>query len=163
MVFAKKGSTLSTPTYQDALEEALCLGWIDGQKSARDAERWAQRFSPRGPQSVWSRINVEKVERLIAAGKVRAAGLAAVETAKQNGRWATAYASQRSVGIPDDLQAALDASPRAQAFFAKLSSANRYAILFRLQTAKKVETRRKRLDLFLAMLERGETLHPQRR
>jgi uncharacterized protein YdeI (YjbR/CyaY-like superfamily) len=163
LVLAKKGSGLSTPTYQEALEVALCFGWIDGQKGARNASTWAQRFTPRGPKSIWSKINVAKAEALIAAGEMKQAGLAAVEAAKKDGRWAAAYASQKIAGVPSDLQAALDASPKASAFFATLSNANRYAILFRVQTAKKAEKRRERIAHFVAMLERHETIHPARR
>ena len=163
LVLARKASGLSTPTYQEALDAALCFGWIDGQKGARNASTWAQRFTPRGPKSIWSKINVEKAEALIAAGRMKPAGLAAVEAAKMDGRWAAAYASQRAAGVPDDLQAALDASPKANAFFATLSSANRYAILFGVQTAKRAETRQERIVHFVAMLERHETIHPQRR
>jgi uncharacterized protein YdeI (YjbR/CyaY-like superfamily) len=159
---AKKGSGISTPTYQEALEAALCFGWIDGKKAARDAKTWAQRFTPRGRRSIWSKLNVEKASALIAQGKMKPAGLAAIEAAKKDGRWDAAYASQRVAGVPDDLQAALDASPKANAFFATLSSANRYSILFRIQTAKKVEKRRERIARFVAMLERHETLHPER-
>jgi uncharacterized protein YdeI (YjbR/CyaY-like superfamily) len=162
LVLAKKGSGLSTPTYQEALDSALCFGWIDGKKGARNEATWAQRFSPRGPKSCWSKINVAKAEALIAAGMMKPPGLVAVEAAKKDGRWAAAYASQKVAGVPDDLQAALDASVRASAFFATLSSANRYAILFRVQTAKNAEKRRERIVHFIAMLERHETVHPQR-
>jgi uncharacterized protein YdeI (YjbR/CyaY-like superfamily) len=160
LILGKKGSGLSTPTYQEALEVALCFGWIDGQKGARDDVTWAQRFTPRGPKSIWSKINVEKAEALLAGGKMTPAGIAAVEAAKKDGRWTAAYASQRVATVPEDLQAALEARPKAKAFFATLSSANRYAILFRVHTAKKPETRKKRIAHFIAMLERHETVHP---
>jgi len=162
LVLAKKGADLSTPTYAEALEVALCFGWIDGKKGARDAATWAQRFGPRGPKSLWSKVNVAKAEALIAAGQMKPAGLAAVEAARKDGRWAAAYASQKVAGVPEDLRAALDAHPKAAAFFATLGSANRYSILFRLQTAKTLEKRRERLGRFIAMLERHETFHPQR-
>jgi uncharacterized protein YdeI (YjbR/CyaY-like superfamily) len=160
LVLAKKGSGLATPTYQEAVEVALCFGWIDGQGGARDAATWAQRFTPRGRRSMWSKINVDRAEALIAAGKMRPAGVAAVEAAKKDGRWEAAYESQRVARVPDDLAAALDANPTAKAFFATLSSVNRYAILFRVQTVKRPETRKKRIAHFVAMLERHETVHP---
>jgi uncharacterized protein YdeI (YjbR/CyaY-like superfamily) len=163
LVLAKKGSNISTPTYQEALAVALCFGWIDGKKGARDAATWAQRFGPRGPKSIWSKINVGKAEALIAMGQMKPAGLAAIEAARKDGSWAAAYASQKVAGMPEDLQAALDASPSAGAFFTTLSSANRYAILFRIHTAKNVEKRRERIAHFIEMLERRETVHPQRR
>ena len=160
LVFGKKGSGLSTPTYAEALETALCFGWIDGQKGARDAKTWAQRFTPRGPRSIWSQINVRKAEALVASGRMQPAGLAAMAAAQQDGRWAKAYASQRGIEVPDDLQHALDAAPRAKAFFGTLDSANRYAVLFRVHQAKRPETRRDRIARFVAMLARHEKLHP---
>jgi uncharacterized protein YdeI (YjbR/CyaY-like superfamily) len=160
LVLAKKGSGLSTPTYQEALEVALCFGWIDGQKSPRDERVWVQRFTPRRPKSIWSRINVEKAEALIAAGKMRPAGLAAIEKAKEDGRWAQAYAGQKTATVPDDLKRALEENGEARAFFATLNSANRYAILFRIETAKKPETRARRIEQFVVMLAAGEKLHP---
>jgi uncharacterized protein YdeI (YjbR/CyaY-like superfamily) len=162
LVLAKKGSGLSTPTYAEAVEVALCFGWIDGQKGARDESVWAQRFTPRGPKSPWSKINVAKAEALITAGKMTPAGLAAVEAAQKDGRWTAAYASQKVASVPDDLRETLDANPDASAFFTKLSSANRYAILYRVHTAKTAEKRRERIAHFVAMLERHETVHPQR-
>ncbi len=157
---AKKGETEPSLSYAEALETALCYGWIDAQKRSADAAHWLQRFTPRRPRSVWSRINREKAEALIAAGRMRPAGLREVERARSDGRWHAAYESQSRATVPPDLQAALDASPAAAAFFSGLSSLNRYAILFRLQTAKKPQTRERRLRQFVAMLERGETLHP---
>lgn len=158
---AKKTSRLESVSYDEALEVALCYGWIDGQKKALDESAWLQRFTPRGPRSIWSKINREKAEALIKSGRMRPAGLAAIDGAKQTGQWAAAYDSQRTVGVPADLQSALDQNPKAKAFFASLDSANRYAILFRLQTAKKPETRARRLEQFVTMLESREKIHPQ--
>ena len=157
---AKKASALQSVTYAEALDVALCYGWIDGQKKSYDESSWLQKFTPRGEKSIWSKVNREKAQALIASGKMRPAGLRAVEVAKQNGRWDAAYDSQSSATIPDDFQAALDHSAKAKAFFATLNSANRYAILFRLQTAKKAETRAKRIQQFIHMLENHEMLHP---
>ena len=159
LLLAKKGAPDPTVSYAQALEVALCFGWIDGQKAARGAQEWAQRFTPRGARSIWSKINVHKAGELIAAGKMRPPGLAAIDAAKGDGRWERAYASPRSAEVPDDLLAALEQNQAAKSFFATLSRANRYAILFRLQTAKKPETRARRLALCVGMLERGETFH----
>jgi uncharacterized protein YdeI (YjbR/CyaY-like superfamily) len=156
---AKKGSGLASVTYDEAVETALCHGWIDGQKGRYDEVSWLQKFTPRGRKSLWSRINREKAERLIEAGKMRPAGLAEVERAREDGRWDQAYDSARGSAIPEDLTAALDRNPKAKAFFAVLDGANRYAILFRLQTAKKAETRARRLAQFVEMLARGEKIH----
>ena len=157
---AKKGSGERSVTYAEALELALCFGWIDSQKRGHDERFFLQRFTPRRPRGKWSRINRDKVEELIAAGAMRPAGLAEVEAAKADGRWEAAYAGQRTAGVPDDLQRELDASEAAREFFATLDSANRYAILYRLDDAKKPETRQRRLRKFVAMLERGEKIHP---
>lgn len=157
---AKKGSETATVNYQQALELALCYGWIDGQKAAYDGHFWLQRFTPRGAKSVWSQINREKVEALLGAGRMKPAGIAQVEKAKADGRLDAAYASQKSATVPDDLREALEKSPKAQAFFDSLNSANRYAILYRLQDAKKPETRARRLAQFVEMLEEGKKLHP---
>ena len=157
---AKKDSGLRSVSYAEALDVALCYGWIDSQKKSWDESSWIQKWGPRGPKSIWSRINREKVEALAAAGRMRPAGLAAVEAAKADGRWDAAYDSQSRATVPDDLQAALDRSPKAAEFFAALSGANRYAILFRVQTAKRPETRAKRIAGFVEMLERGEKIHP---
>lgn len=157
---AKKGSGLDSLSYSQALDVALCYGWIDSQKKSYDEQSWLQRFTPRGPKSVWSKINREKVEQLINSGRMKPAGLRAVEAAKQDGRWDAAYDSQRNATVPDDFQAELDKHPEARAFFATLNSANRYAILYRLQTAKKAETRAKRIRQFIEMLEKKETFHP---
>jgi uncharacterized protein YdeI (YjbR/CyaY-like superfamily) len=156
---AKKGAPLRSLSYAQALDEALCHGWIDSQKKPFDEHSWLQRFTPRGPRSIWSRINRDKVEALRAAGRMKPAGLAQVQRAQDDGRWAAAYASQSKATVPDDLQAALDGNPRARAFFATLDGANRYAILFRVHAAKKPETRARKIADFVAMLERGEKIH----
>jgi uncharacterized protein YdeI (YjbR/CyaY-like superfamily) len=156
---AKKGSGETTVTYAEALDVALCHGWIDGQKGALDEAFFLQRFTPRGPRSKWSKINRDKVDALVAAKRMRPAGLAEVEAAKADGRWEAAYEGQRTITVPGDLQKELDANPKAAAFFATLSSVNRYAILYRIQDAKKPETRAARIAKFLGMLERGETVH----
>lgn len=155
---AKKGAALRSLTYAEALDVALCYGWIDSQKKGFDEESWLQKFGPRGPKSLWSKINRDKVEALTAAGRMRAAGIAAVEAAKADGRWDAAYDSQRNAVVPDDFQAELDRSPAARDFFASLDGANRYAILFRIQTAKP-EARAGRIATLVAMLERGEKIH----
>jgi uncharacterized protein YdeI (YjbR/CyaY-like superfamily) len=156
---AKKGAGETSVTYAEALELALCFGWIDSQKRGFDERHFLQRFTPRRPRGRWSRINREKAEALIAAGRMRPTGLAEVETARADGRWETAYEGQRTAQVPPDLQRELDASPAAAGFFASLDSANRYAILYRLDEAKKPETRERRLRKFVAMLERGEKIH----
>jgi uncharacterized protein YdeI (YjbR/CyaY-like superfamily) len=157
---AKKDSGISSVTYEEALDIALCYGWIDGQKKSFDDKYWLQKFTPRGPKSIWSKINTEKAEKLIASGEMKPAGLKAVEAAKQDGRWEAAYSSQKNMSVPEDFQAALDKNKKAKAFFATLNSVNRYAILFRIQTAKKTETRARRMEQFIEMLERGEKLYP---
>jgi len=158
--FAKKASGTPSVTYAEAIETAICYGWIDGQKQSHSTEAWLQKFTPRGRKSIWSKINREKALALIAGGRMQPAGLAEVERAKQDGRWEQAYDSPSSATVPPDLTAALNKNPRANAFFAALESRNRYAILWRVQTAKKAETRAKRIALFVEMLERGEKLHP---
>jgi len=160
---AKKGSGLRSVSYAEALEVALCYGWIDGQKQSEDQQTWLQKFVPRSENSVWSRINREKALTLIENGKMKPAGLKAIERAKKNGAWNSAYDSPSRAAVPPDLKQALDASPRAKAFFEGLDSANRYAILFRIQTAKKPETRIRKIRQFLEMLEKGQTIHPVRR
>ena len=157
---AKKDSGIPSVTYEEALEVALCYGWIDGQKKGLDDKYWLQKFTPRGPKSIWSKINTEKAEKLIASGEMKPAGLKAVEAAKHDGRWEAAYSSQKNISVPEDFQAALDRNKKAKAFFTTLNSTNRYAILFRIQTAKKAETRAKRIQQFIEMLERGEKLYP---
>ncbi len=156
---AKKGAAYKSVTYDQAVEAALCYGWIDGQKKTYDETSWIQKFTPRGRKSIWSKINKEKAESLIASGKMKPAGLAEVERAKADGRWESAYESQGRAAIPDDLQAALESNPKAKEFFSTLESYNRYAILFRIQTAKKPETRARRIREFIGMLERHEKIH----
>jgi uncharacterized protein YdeI (YjbR/CyaY-like superfamily) len=156
----KKGSGIRSTNYAEALEVALCYGWIDGQKKSDDEASWLQKFTPRGPKSIWSKINREKAQALIDRGQMKPAGLAAIESAQKDGRWEAAYDSQRNATVPDDFQAALDRSPEAQRFFATLNSANRYAILFRIHQAKKPETRAKRIQAFIGMLEQHEKIHP---
>ncbi|WP_423199338.1 MULTISPECIES: YdeI/OmpD-associated family protein [unclassified Cupriavidus] len=158
---AKKTARQSTLTYAQAVESALCYGWIDGQKRAENADYWLQRFTPRSARSIWSQINKDKARALLAAGRMRPSGLREIEKARNDGRWETAYASPGKATVPDDLQAALDANPEALAFFAALNSRNRYAILFRVQNAKKPETRARKIAEFIDMLTRGETIHPQ--
>ncbi len=160
---AKKGAGAASVTYQEALDAALCWGWIDGQKGRHDDDWWIQRFTPRGPRSGWSKLNCQKAEALIEAGRMTPSGLAEVERAKRDGRWAAAYDSQSRAAVPPDLAHALAAIPQAAAFFDALESHNRYAILYRVQTAKKVETRAVRIQKFVEMLSRGETIHPTRR
>ena len=157
---AKAAAPLQSVTYNEALDLALCYGWIDGQKKSYDAESFLQKFTPRQKRSPWSKRNRERAERLAAAGEMHAAGLAAVEAAKADGRWNRAYDSPGTVTVPADLQAALDDHPEARAFFETLTGANRYAILYRIQTAVKPETRARRIAKFVAMLQRRETLHP---
>jgi uncharacterized protein YdeI (YjbR/CyaY-like superfamily) len=145
----------------EALDVALCHGWIDGQANSLDEDWWLQRFTPRRKQSRWSQINCAKAEQLIADGRMRARGLAEVEAAKADGRWDAAYAGPRTAQVPDDLQAAMDRSPSAAKFFATLSSQNRYAILHRLGAVKRVETRVRNIEKYVAMLEAGQTIYPQ--
>lgn len=157
---AKKSAEQATVTYAQALESALCHGWIDGQKKSEDQHHWLQRFTPRTARSIWSQINKEKAEALIAAERMRPAGLVAIEQAKQNGRWQAAYSSASTSTVPEDLQQALDANPKAKTFFATLNGQNRYAILFRIQNVKKAETRARKIAQFIEMLSNGEKLHP---
>jgi uncharacterized protein YdeI (YjbR/CyaY-like superfamily) len=156
---AKKNAGATSVTYDEALDVALCYGWIDGQKKSDDDTHWLQRFTRRTPRSKWSKINCEKAERLIVAKKMKTAGLQQVERAKSDGRWAAAYAGQRTMTVPRDLQRALDANPKANAFFATLDGANRYAILFRVHDAKRSETRARRIVTFVTMLSEGRKLH----
>jgi uncharacterized protein YdeI (YjbR/CyaY-like superfamily) len=157
---AKKGAGVESVRYPEVLESALCFGWIDGRREALDERYFLQRFTPRRPRSRWSRINRDTAERLIAEGRMRPAGLGEVERARADGRWDAAYEGQKSIAVPDDLQRELDARPKAKAFFDELSSQNRYAILYRLQDAKRPETRARRLAKFVAMLEARETIYP---
>jgi uncharacterized protein YdeI (YjbR/CyaY-like superfamily) len=156
----KKQAGVQSVRYPEVLECALCFGWIDGRREALDERHFLQRFTPRRPRSRWSRINRDAAERLIVEGRMRAAGLAEVQRARSDGRWEAAYESQRSIAVPEDLQRELDTRPSARAFFAELSSQNRYAILYRLQDARRPQTRARRLEQFVAMLEAGETIHP---
>ena len=153
---AKKATGIPSVTYQEALDVALCYGWIDGQKGSFDDKYFLQKFTPRRPKSIWSKINVEKVERLIASGEMKPSGLKAVESAKQDGRWAAAYASQKNISVPVDFQSALEKNKKAKAFFESLTSARRYSFLFRIETAKEAEIREKRIIQFVEMLANGE-------
>jgi uncharacterized protein YdeI (YjbR/CyaY-like superfamily) len=158
---AKKGSGLQSVTYEQALDCALCYGWVDSQKEALDELAWLQRFTPRGPRSIWSKINRVKAERLIASGRMKPPGLAAIEAARRDGRWDKAYESQSVADVPEDFAAELKRHPKAETFFETLDRQNRYAVLFRIHQAKKPETREKRIRDFIDMLDRGETLHPK--
>ena len=157
---AKKNSGLQSVSYFEALEAALCYGWIDGHKRSESDKAWLQKFCPRSAKSIWSKINREKALVLIRSGRMTPAGHQAIAQAKSNGRWDSAYDSPGRAIVPDDFQTALDANPRANALFKNLDRANRYAILFRIQTAKKPETRARNVQKFIAMLERGEKIHP---
>ncbi|MCA1723005.1 MAG: YdeI/OmpD-associated family protein [Thermomicrobia bacterium] len=157
---AKKDAGIPSVSYLEAVESALCYGWIDGQKASFDARYWLQKFTPRRPKSLWSRINRDKATALIAVGRMQPAGLATVELAQRDGRWEAAYASQRTITIPDDFQNALNMNPTAREFFDTLNSINRYAVLLRIQAAKKPETRAARIAKFIAMLSSGEKIHP---
>lgn len=156
----KRGASELSVTYDEALEVALCHGWIDGQKDTFDEEYWLQRFTPRRPGSKWSRRNRDKATDLIAQGRMQPAGLREVEAARADGRWDAAYASSSTAEVPDDLQLALEANPGARAFFATLDRANRYAILYRVHDAKRPETRARRIATYVAMLAEGKKLHP---
>ena len=156
---AKKASGKVSVSYQEALEEALCYGWIDSQKQAYDHDYYLQKFTPRGPKSVWSKINVDKAERLVKEGRMQPAGMAAAESAKQDGRWDAAYESPSASKVPEDFQAALDNNPEARRFFETLNKANVYAFCWRVQTAKRPETRAARIEKFIDMLNKGEKLH----
>jgi uncharacterized protein YdeI (YjbR/CyaY-like superfamily) len=158
--FAKKGSGVPSVTYLEALHAALCFGWIDGQARSVDDASYVQRFTPRRARSIWSQRNREFATALIEAGRMQPAGLREVERAQADGRWEAAYDAPSTATVPEDLQRALDASPEAAAFFATLNGQNRYAILHRVQTAKRPETRARRIERFVAMLEQGETLYP---
>lgn len=163
LVLAKKGATDPTRlTYEDALPEALCFGWIDGQLTRRDDATYRVRFTPRRARSAWSRRNVEAAERLIAQELMQPSGLAEVERAKADGRWARAYAGSATIDVPSDLREALATSPRAQAMWEVLTRTNRYAVLYRIQDAKRAETRARRISHFVDKLARGETPHPQK-
>jgi uncharacterized protein YdeI (YjbR/CyaY-like superfamily) len=162
LVLAKKGTTdPTTLSYDEALDEAIGFGWIDGQLGRRDNATFRRRFTPRGARSPWSQRNVAIAERLSASGRMHRSGEDEVQRAQADGRWSAAYAGQASVEVPEDLENALAANPRARAMFRKLTSANRYAVLYRIGSAKKVETRARRIETFVEMLARGETIHPQ--
>jgi uncharacterized protein YdeI (YjbR/CyaY-like superfamily) len=156
----KKDSAGKSITYAEALDQALCYGWIDGQKQAHDARSWLQKFTPRRGKSGWSKLNTQHVERLIKAGLMAPAGLKVVEAAKADGRWRAAYDSPRNATPPEDFLRALGKDKKAKAFFETLNRANVYSIVYRLQTAKKPETREKRIKMILTMLARGEKFHP---
>ena len=162
LVLAKRGTTHPTTlSYDEALDEAICFGWIDGQLGRRDNVTFRRRFTPRDTRSAWSQRNVAIAERLSASGRMQRSGEDEVRRAKADGRWTAAYAGQASVDVPKDLADALNANPRAQAMFQTLTSANRYSILYRIGSAKKPETRARRIEQFVKMLARGETIHPQ--
>jgi uncharacterized protein YdeI (YjbR/CyaY-like superfamily) len=163
LVLSKKGTTRPTSlTHDQALEEALCYGWIDGQANPRDELTWGQRFTPRRKRSMWSKRNTGIVAKLTADGRMHAAGIAEVDRAKADGRWDVAYAGSTDIEVPPELAAALAAQPKAQKMFDALNKQNRYAVLYRVTTAKRPETRAKRIEQFVAMLARGETLYPQK-
>ncbi len=163
LVLARKGVARPTLlTYDDALPEALCYGWIDGRLTRRDEVTYCVRFTPRRARSSWSHRNVEAAERLIAEGRMQPAGLAEVERAKADGRWERAYRGSASIEVPDDLRDALAASPRAQAMWEVLTRTNRYAVLYRVHQAKRGQTRARRIRQYVEMLERGDTPHPQK-
>lgn len=157
---AKKSAGVRTVSYDEAIREALCFGWIDGQKKAHSDQFWLQKFTPRSAKSLWSKINKAKALALIEAGKMQPAGREEVERAKLDGRWEAAYDSASKSSVPNDFQSALDANPQAKRFFATLDSRNRFAILFRIQTVKQAKTRAKKIDQFVLMLERHEKIHP---
>ena len=157
---AKQGARTKSVTYQEALEVALCYGWIDGQKKTLDHEYWLQRFGPRGPRSIWSKINRDKARKLEQEGRMKPAGLAAIGAAKRSGQWDRAYEGQKIAEPPVDLLKALKARPKAAAFFKTLDSRNRYSVLFRIHNAKKAETRATRIEKFVTMLERHEKIYP---
>lgn len=157
---AKKGADAPSVSYDEAVETALCFGWIDGQKQRHDDQFWLQKFTRRSEKSVWSKINRDKAIALIKANKMKPAGLKEIERARFDGRWDAAYDSSGKATVPSDFQSALDGNPRAKAFFGTLDSRNRYAVLFRIQTAKRDETRAKRISQFVLMLERHEKVHP---
>ncbi len=159
MRFAKKASELQSVTYAQALDGALCYGWIDGQVKKYDDDSWIQKFTPRGVRSLWSKINREKVAALIESGRMQSAGLSEVERAQKDGRWEAAYDSPSKAEVPSDFAEELEKNEKAKEFFAALNKTNRYAIIWRIQTARKAETRAKRIVQLIEMLEKGEKLH----
>ena len=158
--FFKKGTGIASINYAEALDEALCYGWIDGQGKSHDEQSYIQKFTPRRPRSVWSKRNTEHIRRLTNAGRMKPAGLAEVEAAKKDGRWARAYAPPSAATLPDDFVRELNKNKKAKAFFETLNKRNTYPITFRLENARKPETRERRLREILAMLERGEKFYP---
>lgn len=163
LVLHKKGGQVTTLTYDQALDEALCFGWIDGQLGRRDGESYRQRFTPRTSRSAWSARNVDHVGRLTASGQMHASGRAVVEAAQADGRWDSAYAGQASATMPEDLEVAISANPAARAMLERLSSTNRYALIYRVNAVKAAATRARKIAQFVAMLERGETPYPQKK
>ena len=159
LLIAKPGADKPTVTYPQAVEVALCYGWIDGQKKSIDAHHWLQRFTPRRVRSMWSKTNRARAEALMQSGRMQPSGMAEIDRARSDGRWDAAYEGARTAVVPPDLQAALDAEPGASAFFAGLDRANRYAVLWRVQTAMRPETRSKRIKALVSMLARGEKIH----
>jgi uncharacterized protein YdeI (YjbR/CyaY-like superfamily) len=159
LLIAKPGADKPTITYPEAVEVALCYGWIDGQKKSIDAQYWLQRFTPRRVRSLWSKANCTKAEALIQSGRMQPSGMAEIDRARSDGRWDTAYEGSRTAVVPSDLQAALDAEPKAGAFFAELDRANRYAVLWRVTTATRPEPRSRRIKTLVAMLASGEKIH----
>jgi len=157
----KVDSGLESITPQEAIDVALCWGWIDAIRKAHDDRSFLQRYTPRGRKSIWSKINVDNVARLVEEGRMTAAGLRQVEAAKADGRWDRAYAGSKGMAIPDDLQAAIDAEPQAKAMLARLSAQNRFALAFRMHQVKTESGRAKKIAAFVDMLKRGETIHPQ--
>ena len=157
---AKKDTGIPSLSYAEALDVALCYGWIDGQKASFDDQYWLQKFTPRSPKSIWSKVNCNKVAALLAEGRMQPAGVRQVELAKADGRWDAAYESQSKITVPDDFQRELDNNQKAKEFFDTLDSSNRYAILFRVHTAKKPETRLARIQKFIEMLAKNERIHP---
>ncbi|KAK4153596.1 hypothetical protein C8A00DRAFT_33686 [Chaetomidium leptoderma] len=155
---SKKGSAIASVTYDEALNTALCFGWIDGQKKSHDANHFVQRFTPRRKRSMWSKRNVDKVAVLIEAGRMRQAGQAEIDAAKADGRWAKAYSGSSVMQVPDDFQAALDRNKRAKAFFEGLGKTKRYSFLWRIETTKREETRKKKIEQFVGLLAKGKTL-----
>lgn len=158
MKLAKKAIGVPSIIYEEAVDVALCYGWIDGQKKGFDDKYWLQKFTPRGAKSIWSKINTEKAERLIANGEMKPSGLKAIEAARADGRWEAAYASQKNISVPDDFQAALDRNKKAKRTFESLKSAERYSFLFRLHHLKRAEIRAQKIQRFVERLESGEKL-----
>ncbi|RUS46174.1 bacteriocin-protection protein [Cohnella sp. AR92] len=160
---AKKNSGILTISYKEALDVALCYGWVDSQKEAFDEKTWLQRFTPRGPKSIWSKVNKDKAEQLIANGRMKNSGYKSIEEAQKNGNWDKAYESQRIASLPEDFAIELERNSEAKAFYDTLDKQNKYAIVFRINTAKKQETRDKRIRQFIQMLEEGKKIYPSPR